>query len=52
MSKDGTYTVVLDPNVANTLVMAGNTLVIPASSVCDLDTFPLSTTGGRTLPLG
>jgi hypothetical protein len=38
MTKDGTYTVVLDPNVANTLVMAGNTLVIPASSVCDLGT--------------
>lgn len=38
MSKDGTYTVVLDPNVANTLVMAGNTLVVPASSICDLGT--------------
>lgn len=38
MSKDGTYTVVLDPTVANTLVMAGNTLVVPAGSVCDLGT--------------
>lgn len=36
MSKDGTYSVYLDPTVANTLVMAGNTLVIPANSVCDL----------------
>jgi hypothetical protein len=38
MSKDGTYTVILDPNVANTLAMASNTLVIPASSVCALGT--------------
>lgn len=38
MSKDGTYSVMLDPNVDNTLVMAGNTLVVPASSVCDLGT--------------
>ena len=34
MSKDGTYNVNIDPAVANTLVMAGNTLEIPASSVC------------------
>jgi len=38
MSKDGTYSVILDPTVANTLVMAGNTLVVPAGSVCDLGT--------------
>jgi len=34
MSRDGTYTVNVDPTVANTLVMAGNTLDIPASAVC------------------
>jgi len=34
MSRDGTYNVNIDPTVANTLVMAGNTLEIPASSVC------------------
>jgi hypothetical protein len=34
MSQDGTYNVTIDPTVANTLVMAGNTLQIPAASVC------------------
>jgi hypothetical protein len=31
MSRDGTYNVNIDPTVANTLVMAGNTLEIPRS---------------------
>ena len=34
MSKDGTYSVDIDPNVANTLVMGGSKLEIPAASVC------------------
>ena len=34
MSKDGTYYVNVDPNVANTLVMGVNKLDIPAASVC------------------
>ena len=34
MSKDGTYTVNIDPSVANTLVMGANMLDIPAASVC------------------
>ena len=38
MSRDGTYNVTVDPTVANTLVMAGNTLDIPASSVCAIGT--------------
>jgi hypothetical protein len=38
MSKDGTYFVTVDPNVANTLVMGANTLEIPAGAVCDLAT--------------
>lgn len=36
MSRDGTYTVNVDPSVANTLVMGANKLEIPAASVCDL----------------
>jgi hypothetical protein len=36
MSKDGTYIVNIDPNVANTLVMGANRLEIPAGAVCDL----------------
>jgi hypothetical protein len=36
MSKDGTYIVNIDPNVANTLVMGVNKLEIPAGAVCDL----------------
>ena len=36
MSKDGTYSVNLDPNVANTLVMGVNRLEIPAAAICDL----------------
>ena len=36
MSNDGTYTVNVDPNVANTLVMGANRLEIPAASVCNL----------------
>ena len=36
MSKDGTYTVNIDPNVANTLVMGASKLEIPAAAVCDL----------------
>ena len=36
MSKDGTYLVNLDPNVANTLVMGASKLEIPAGAVCDL----------------
>ena len=38
MSKDGTYFVTIDPNVANTLVMGANKLDIPAGAVCDLGT--------------
>ena len=38
MSKDGTYIVSIDPNVANTLVMGVNKLDIPAGAVCDLAT--------------
>ena len=38
MSKDGTYVVTLDPNVANTLVMGANKLEVPAGAVCDLGT--------------
>ena len=34
MSQDGTYNVAIDPNVANTLVMAGSRLEIPAGAVC------------------
>src|SRR5678815_2179403 len=34
MSKDGTYSVVLDPSVANSIVMGANTLEIPAASIC------------------
>lgn len=36
MSRDGTYIVNVDPNVANTLVMGVNKLEIPAGAVCDL----------------
>ena len=36
MSRDGTYTVTIDPNVANTLAMAGSRLEIPAGAVCAL----------------
>ena len=38
MSQDGTYNVSIDPNVANTLVMAGSKLEIPAGAVCALGT--------------
>lgn len=38
MSRDGTYLVNLDPNVANTLVMGANKLEIPAGAICDLGT--------------
>ena len=38
MSKDGTYTLNIDPNVANTIVMGANKLEIPAGAVCDLGT--------------
>ena len=34
MSRDGTYFVDVDPNVANTLVMGASKLEIPAASVC------------------
>jgi hypothetical protein len=34
MSKDGTYSVALDPSVANSIVMGANTLEIPAASIC------------------
>jgi hypothetical protein len=37
MSKDGTYSVALDPSVAHSIVMGANTLEIPAASICALD---------------
>jgi hypothetical protein len=36
MSQDGTYNVLIDPKVANTLVMGGSRLEIPAGAVCAL----------------
>jgi hypothetical protein len=36
MSKDGTYSVTIDPSVANTLVMGASKLEIPAAAVCEL----------------
>ena len=38
MSRDGTYDVSIDPSVANTLVMAGSRLEIPAGAICALGT--------------
>ena len=34
ISRDGTYSVTLDPSVANRLVMGANRLEIPASAIC------------------
>jgi hypothetical protein len=34
MSQDGTYSLTLDPSVANTLVMGPNRLAIPAGAIC------------------